>query len=135
MCNPPFYSSQEEIASLAASKELTPHAVSFSSLFSGTNKTDNSLPQVCTGAEMEMITPGGEVAFVARMIEESLALRTRCRFVLGFFSPYCCVWLTAASCSWFTSLLGRLSSVGEIVGLLKEHKVHISFRLAHTTWF
>ncbi|KAF7979733.1 hypothetical protein HWV62_41100 [Athelia sp. TMB] len=50
MCNPPFYASAEDIAQSAATKELGPNAV-------------------CTGAAVEMITSGGEGAFVARMID------------------------------------------------------------------
>ena len=52
MCNPPFYSDAEEIESGALNKELVPNAV-------------------CTGAEVEMITPGGEETFVSRMVAES----------------------------------------------------------------
>lgn len=37
--------------------------------------------QVCTGAEVEMITDGGEVAFVSRMISESLSHPSACRCV------------------------------------------------------
>jgi 23S rRNA A1618 N6-methylase RlmF len=75
MCNPPFYSSYEEIRHLQAEKEELP-------------------AQVCTGGELEMVYPaskdetqedwereGGEVAFVGRMVVESLKLRERCRFV------------------------------------------------------
>ncbi|KAH0559801.1 hypothetical protein GP486_003689 [Trichoglossum hirsutum] len=47
-----------------------------------------------------MVTPGGEVAFVKRMIKESLALRERV--------------------GWYTTMLGKLSSVSTIVEVLRE---------------
>ena len=53
----------------------------------------------CTGAEIEMVTPGGEIAFISRMIDESVVLRERVQ--------------------WYTSMLGKLSSVGEVVERLK----------------
>ena len=59
MCNPPFYGSREEVLQSAEAKELGPSAV-------------------CTGTDNEMITPGGEVAFVRLTVEESLVLGTRC---------------------------------------------------------
>ncbi|KAL4081621.1 hypothetical protein V8B97DRAFT_62111 [Scleroderma yunnanense] len=84
MCNPPFYSSSEEAAQSAEAKEFIPNAV-------------------CTGAESEMITPGGEVTFVSRMFSESLQHRTRCR--------------------WYTSMLGKMASLPEIVGLLRDNLI------------
>ena len=63
MCNPPFYSSREEIDKNTAEKEFSPSAV-------------------CTGADAEMITPGGESAFVRQMVTESLEYKTKCRYVL-----------------------------------------------------
>ncbi|GAA6014564.1 hypothetical protein JCM10207_001646 [Rhodosporidiobolus poonsookiae] len=83
MCNPPFYASEEEIASSLAAKELEPFAV-------------------CTGAPNEMLTTGGEVAFVSRMIVESLSL------------PHI---------RWFTSLFGKYSSLSPLVALLKHHGI------------
>jgi 23S rRNA A1618 N6-methylase RlmF len=63
MCNPPFYSSREEIEKSTTEKEFSPSAV-------------------CTGADTEMITPGGESAFVQQMVTESLVYRTKCRSLL-----------------------------------------------------
>ena len=50
-----------------------------------------------------MVTDGGEVAFVSRLIEESCVLRERVQ--------------------WYTSLLGKSSSVGSIVEKLKKKGV------------
>jgi 23S rRNA A1618 N6-methylase RlmF len=60
MCNPPFYGNLEEVQHSAEAKEYGPNAV-------------------CTGADNEMITQGGEVAFVGRMVKESQTWKTRCR--------------------------------------------------------
>ncbi|KAI9453618.1 S-adenosyl-L-methionine dependent methyltransferase [Lactarius psammicola] len=84
MCNPPFYASAEEVARSAAAKALSPNAV-------------------CTGAEVEMITAGGEEGFVSRMVCESLALGERCR--------------------WYTSMLGKQSSLTALVSLLRAHSI------------
>ena len=54
----------------------------------------------CTGSENEMVTYGGEVAFVSRMIEESLVLEDRVQ--------------------WYTSMLGKFSSLGTVVRTLRE---------------
>ncbi|CAL5872146.1 uncharacterized protein PFLUO_LOCUS6404 [Penicillium psychrofluorescens] len=82
MCNPPFYSSRDELIHSAELKARPPFSA-------------------CTGAEVEMVTHGGEVAFVTRMLEESLQLRDRVR--------------------WYTSMLGKLSSVSVIVEKLMKH--------------
>ncbi|KAF8608636.1 hypothetical protein BDV93DRAFT_518714 [Ceratobasidium sp. AG-I] len=84
MCNPPFYSNVEDIARSAGSKEFEPHAV-------------------CTGALVEMVTSGGEVNFVQRMLEESLILRD--------------------ICGWYTSLLGKMSSLVALVTIIKEKAI------------
>lgn len=80
ICNPPFYSSTSDLLSSAAAKSRPPRSA-------------------CTGADVEMVTPGGEVAFVSRMIDESKALEDRCQ--------------------WYTSMLGKYSSVEIIVDNLR----------------
>lgn len=81
MCNPPFYSSLEDMQASNAAKAAPPSAI-------------------CTGAEVEMICPGGDAGFVLRMVEESRELGTKVR--------------------WYTSMLGKLSSVHQIIDHLKE---------------
>lgn len=85
MCNPPFYSSAEEMRELAAKKELP-------------------ATTVYTGGENESITPGGEVAFVTAMMRESIEqVRDRCM--------------------WYTSMLGKASSVEALTEFLRANNV------------
>jgi len=84
MCNPPFYSSADEIADLAAMKEFDPNGV-------------------CTGSDNEMIIAGGEVGFIGQIIKESVQFGSRCR--------------------WYSSLLGKLSSVKEIIEVIRSEKI------------
>lgn len=56
----------------------------------------------CTGAPVEMITPGGEVSFVTRLVEESSLDRNK-RHI-----------------QWFSAMLGKLSSVGAVVETLRQ---------------
>lgn len=84
MTNPPFYTSQAQLKESAAKKKLEPLTA-------------------CTGAPVEMITEGGEVGFVTRLIEESLLLRTRVQ--------------------WYSSMLGFLSSAAALVEKLRSHGV------------
>jgi len=77
MCNPPFYSSAEDILRSTEFKELGPNAVS-NMTYAYVMEIDQSA-QICSGAQVEMITPGGETHFVARIFSESLKLRTKCR--------------------------------------------------------
>ncbi|KAF8805857.1 S-adenosyl-L-methionine dependent methyltransferase [Phlegmacium glaucopus] len=83
MCNPPFYTSAEEVAQSASEKDLAPNAV-------------------CTGADIEMIfTDGGEEGFVGQMVEESER--------------------------WYTSMLGKMSSVTTIVENLRKRFAFTEF--------
>lgn len=60
--------------------------------------------KACTGAAVEMITPGGEVAFIESLIKQSLVLKTQ---VL-----------------WYTSMFGKLSSVSVILQKLLDIGIH-----------
>ncbi|CAG7942070.1 unnamed protein product [Penicillium olsonii] len=85
MCNPPFYISRDELVESAKQKKRPPFSA-------------------CTGAEVEMVTRGGEVDFVKKMIDESLQLRGRVQ--------------------WYTSMLGKMSSVSVLVETLIKHENH-----------
>ncbi|QDS72326.1 hypothetical protein FKW77_007761 [Venturia effusa] len=78
MCNPPFFGSIEELKSTFDHK---------------------APPAVCTGADVEMVTRGGEVAYVSSMVEESKVLGLRIQ--------------------WYTSQLGKAASLPIIVRKLK----------------
>ncbi|PWN45869.1 hypothetical protein IE81DRAFT_344347 [Ceraceosorus guamensis] len=86
MCNPPFYTSTDEMKESAEAKVDMPSAA-------------------CTGTESEMITQGGEVTFVTRMIRESLAPEAREKIV------------------WLSSMLGKISSVSALVKELQSNRV------------
>jgi 23S rRNA (adenine1618-N6)-methyltransferase len=64
---------------------------------------DGPPSSVCTGSPNEMVCSGGEVGFIRRILEESLVLRTRVQ--------------------WYTSMLGKLSSLETVINMLKEHEI------------
>ena len=84
MTNPPFYTSESELEALATRKSRPPWSA-------------------CTGAVNEMVCDGGEIGFIRRVVEESLALRNRVQ--------------------WYTSMVGKQSSLEVVVELLREHGV------------
>ncbi|KAK9389252.1 hypothetical protein V1515DRAFT_595307 [Lipomyces mesembrius] len=86
MCNPPFYSSSADY-NASQNLKVTP-AHSFTA-----------------AAPEEMITPGGEVAFVKRMIDESIE-RFRNDANTGN--------------TWYTSMLGKLDSLKVVVSKLRK---------------
>ena len=57
----------------------------------------------CTGAPIEMVCEGGEIGFVQRIIDESLVLRERVQ--------------------WYTSMLGKQSSLDVCVARLRAHGI------------
>ncbi|RPB10641.1 hypothetical protein P167DRAFT_559671 [Morchella conica CCBAS932] len=83
MCNPPFYASAAEHAASAAAKALPPSSA-------------------CTGSAGEMVySGGGEVGFVARIIEES--------WVHG----------GGGGATWYSSMVGKLASLAPLVEMVK----------------
>ncbi|KAK0742026.1 hypothetical protein B0T21DRAFT_123503 [Apiosordaria backusii] len=84
MMNPPFYKSEGEMLSSAQNKARPPHSA-------------------CTGAPVEMVCDGGEVAHVSRMLEESLILKEEVQ--------------------WYTSMLGKATSVEILVEKLKANGI------------
>jgi len=84
MTNPPFYLSEDEMVSSAKAKARPPHSA-------------------CTGAPVEMVCEGGELAFVGRMLAESLILRDRVQ--------------------WYTSMFGKASSMEVFVKRLRQNDI------------
>ncbi len=84
MMNPPFYTSEEDMLSSASKKARPPMSA-------------------CTGAPVEMVCEGGEVAHVGRLLDESLIVRDRIQ--------------------WYTSMLGKLTSLEALVERLRENGV------------
>lgn len=83
LTNPPFYTSEDELRTLAKQKSRPPNSA-------------------CTGALVEMICPGGEVAFVSKIMQESSSPKNRNKI------------------QWFSSMLGKLGSVTTVIDRLKE---------------
>lgn len=84
MTNPPFYESEAEMRRSALKKDRPPHSA-------------------CTGAPVEMVCEGGEVAFVSRILEESLFLKERVQ--------------------WYTAMFGMVTSLEAMVDKLKERAI------------
>ncbi|KAK4233901.1 hypothetical protein C8A03DRAFT_38354 [Achaetomium macrosporum] len=81
MMNPPFYTSEDDMLSSAKKKARPPLSA-------------------CTGAPVEMVCEGGEVAHVGRLLRESLVLRERIQ--------------------WYTAMLGKLTSLDALIEQLRE---------------
>ncbi|KAG5979154.1 hypothetical protein E4U43_006936, partial [Claviceps pusilla] len=84
MTNPPFYESEEEMLRSAKQKQRPPFTA-------------------CTGSASEMVTQGGELAFVRRIFAESMRLGGRVQ--------------------WYTAMFGFLSSLTAFVETLRAEKV------------
>lgn len=130
MCNPPFYSSRKEVLQSAEAKEFGPNAVRCAYRGNYCVFMTDYYVQVCTGADVEMITPGGEAAFVCKMVHESTVLRERCRWIA--LSLY--FWRIWRCFRWYTSMLGKLSSLTEVVTLLRSQHVSVIRLVSSKSW-
>lgn len=125
MCNPPFYGSQDEVSRSADAKEYEPNAVISFSFLRQEPVANELTHKVCTGADVEMITPGGESNFVSRMVRESVGFGIRCKYdtlvvsirdrLANEFFP-----------RWYTSMLGKMSSLTAVVALLRQLSVRLT---------
>ncbi|MFZ6751011.1 23S rRNA (adenine(1618)-N(6))-methyltransferase RlmF [Undibacterium sp. Ren11W] len=93
MCNPPFHTS------LAEAREGTQRK--WQNLGKTGAQLDNALN--FGGQDAELWCPGGELAFIQRMIKESAQIATRC--------------------FWFTTLVSKSASLPGIYAALKQAKV------------
>ncbi|KID76510.1 DUF890 domain-containing protein, partial [Metarhizium brunneum ARSEF 3297] len=81
MTNPPFYRSEEELLSSAKRKQRPPYTA-------------------CTGSKAEMVTPGGELAFVVCILKESCVLQARIQ--------------------WYSAMFGFLSNLVDFIEQLRS---------------
>ncbi|KAI7730069.1 hypothetical protein M8C21_004018 [Ambrosia artemisiifolia] len=79
MCNPPFFETMDEVG-------LNPNTS-------------------CGGTPAEMVCPGGEQAFISRMIQDSVQLKQSFR--------------------WYTSMVGKKSSLKNLISKLREVGVSV----------
>lgn len=86
ICNPPFFNDDTEMsASLKGEgKSWRPNAV-------------------CTGAEVEMVCPEGDLGFVTKIVNESLVLKDKVQ--------------------WYSSMFGKMASAKATIDLLKKHGI------------
>lgn len=94
MCNPPFHASQED--ALRGTRRKIKNLTGFT----------NSKPEVnFAGISNELITEGGEVAFIKIMIKQSKTRGTQCR--------------------WFTTLVSKQDNLKSIYKQLRKAEVNV----------
>lgn len=84
MTNPPFYMSEEDLLRSAKKKQRPAYTA-------------------CTGSKTEMVTSGGELAFVSLIFQESCILRERVQ--------------------WYTAMFGFLSNLTAFIDQLRDSGV------------
>ncbi|AAW42333.1 conserved hypothetical protein [Cryptococcus deneoformans JEC21] len=84
ICNPPFFASSQEMLQGMELKDRQAHAAP-------------------TASDNELITRGGELAFITSMIRESIDIGHKC--------------------TWYTTLVGKYSSLQPLIETLREFKI------------
>lgn len=84
ICNPPFFASTQEMLQGMELKDRQAHAAP-------------------TASDNELITRGGELAFITSMIRESIDIGQRC--------------------TWYTTLVGKYSSLQPLIEILRDLKI------------
>jgi 23S rRNA A1618 N6-methylase RlmF len=69
---------------------------------------------------------GGEEGFVGQMVEESQHFQTRCKYVNITLFFLCFKKITILT-RWYTSMLGKMSSVITIVENFRKRSVRLDF--------
>jgi len=90
MCNPPFFGSLKEIHAGSIKKDGS----------SSSSEGSAATPQTPHGCVDEVITPGGELAFVTAMVRDSLVVRGKV--------------------GWYTSMVGKKTSLRKVLAVLRE---------------
>lgn len=101
MCNPPFHRSAEEAqaGSLRKKQNLAIHSKKRQS----TLRKDNSAPLNFAGQSHELWCKGGELAFIQRMLEQSLDYQSHFR--------------------WFTCLVSKKEHLKPLINSMQYHKI------------
>ena len=125
MCNPPFYASAEEVARSAVAKTFSPNAVR--PLCSCCPKSSPNTPLVGLHGRRSR----DDYGWRRGGFREQDGMRESCtRRTLQVCTP---VFPSRASLSlprrWYTSMLGKQSSLIALVSLLRAHSVRIRDRL------
>lgn len=103
MCNPPFHSSMENAAAGSIQKQRNLSKKSKDNSFK-TNKLAVKTPSLnFAGQAHELSCEGGEIAFVKKMVAESLLIKEQV--------------------CWFTCLLSKIENVSPLQNLLKQQAV------------
>jgi 23S rRNA (adenine1618-N6)-methyltransferase len=97
MCNPPFHASLEEANSASARKVRN---LNINKEKKGHEPISKSATSNFGGIKAELWCPGGEVAFIKKMIEQSVSVKDQCR--------------------WFTTLVSNKTHLEEFDELLKK---------------